>query len=474
MKISLIIIPYIHSIFKNSMHGLPPPTLDPSARYSRCRSTGTLLRSELAENLSCLPIEKEHIAKIKGIADNAIKTPVNRELILTAPTNMTLISIFPGLNQDNVVQCQKDLCVMAGKYVDKLLDSIYAEPSPSIPPPSIPLPEYSHSLLEEIKRMGLPPGTVRRKKKIRKPRYLGRMRRRLVYRRFTEEEKKNIFDMMKEGLSQSDLARRFDCSRTAIRGIIERFESCAPSVGSGGQMHTPHNLIFNDDLLHEMDSFIASSMGSVTVKTISSYLEPLAKRKISMSAVRKALRKLGYSFKYAGQIPAEVNSQKNIMRRIFVLRKFLDLFLAGFSPVCIDESGFDPGIPHTKMWLKPGMISATRSKRKGQRLNLILAVSQFEVIAAEMHVGATNHLSIISFLDKVIPFLKQSSLRTGRKYFIFWDNAQFHLSLAVQAYLTYHSCLCLYNAPYSCFMNPVELVFNYVKQRVNTSNPPTE
>lgn len=132
----------------------------------------------------------------------------------------------------------------------------------------------------------------------------------------------------------------------------------------------------------------------------------------------------------------------------------------GETIVWADEAGFSmkPVVGNT--WAKRGETPLIFAKTNWQKLSTIGGITSAGQFLQQTHEGSIKTAQVLDFLSHVLRHV------SGQVTVIF-DNARIHKAKAVQAFLVNHERLSIvYLPPYCPELNPIELVWAYVKRHV--------
>ena len=134
--------------------------------------------------------------------------------------------------------------------------------------------------------------------------------------------------------------------------------------------------------------------------------------------------------------------------------------------ISTDECHFQTNMKPNMDWNKKGK-RVTFIKNTGKRTNisLICSVTNKKILHYEIHNTSVNK-------DVFINYVKKINKKSNRKY-ILLDNAIVHHSNDLKKYMINKSNKLLYNVPYNPKTNPIEQMFNKVKQFVRKEDTST-
>lgn len=126
----------------------------------------------------------------------------------------------------------------------------------------------------------------------------------------------------------------------------------------------------------------------------------------------------------------------------------------------LDEVGFSLKPTITRTWATCGQTPVLESKTNWERVSTIGAITTTGQFLQQTHPASIKGQQVISFLKHLLHHVKG-------KVTVILDNASIHKTKALSAFVLGEERLSLeYLPPYSPELNPIELVWAYVKQYV--------
>lgn len=133
---------------------------------------------------------------------------------------------------------------------------------------------------------------------------------------------------------------------------------------------------------------------------------------------------------------------------------------AGETVVWADEAGFSMKPVVGSTWATRGQTPIIFAKTNWKKLSTIGGITSTGQFLQQTHEGSIKTPQVLAFLSHVLRHV------AGRVTVIF-DNARIHRAKAVQEFVTNHERLSIvYLPPYSPELNPMELVWAFVKRHV--------
>lgn len=129
--------------------------------------------------------------------------------------------------------------------------------------------------------------------------------------------------------------------------------------------------------------------------------------------------------------------------------------------VFVDEAGIDNNEVYVYGWSEVGTrLYALKPGNATQRLSIISALNQNQIIAPLVFEGYTNTEVFITYLQKVLV----PSLQEGQTVII--DNAAFHKDSRIQKIIEDAGCHLKFLPPYSPDLNPIEHFWYSIKNKI--------
>ena len=135
----------------------------------------------------------------------------------------------------------------------------------------------------------------------------------------------------------------------------------------------------------------------------------------------------------------------------------------------LDESGFSLALSVLYGWGKKGEpLIETVPARRGKNLSVLGAFDIEGMVATTSKPGAMTRADFERFLQEdLLPRLLPGSV-------LVLDNASIHKGGRIEGLVSKAGCLVLYLPPYSPDLNPIELVWGFVKRLVRKCGPREE
>jgi len=268
-----------------------------------------------------------------------------------------------------------------------------------------------------------------------------------------------IFELRKKGLSWKWIGDFCGVNeRTIRRWIKEEPNRVKEKVGRKPKI--------NEEIIHLLRSHVIKH-NTATQQKVADYLSQITNKSISQQEVSRALKKIGYTWKI---IPYRYQEQKPLLPKILeFLEASKDLFQTPLL-LATDESGFPSNLAPRYGYAPKGHKVVNHRPAWGTNYSLILVVQNTNrggIIHWELVKGAVD-------TDIFANFLASAKLPTKEKYYLLMDNLRVHKSAKVKETMENKNIEPTYLVPNSPQLNPVELLFNVIKQYVRKQKPTTE
>ena len=99
-------------------------------------------------------------------------------------------------------------------------------------------------------------------------------------------------------------------------------------------------------------------------------------------------------------------------------------------------------------------------------LSLIAAVSQHKVVSYQVIEGGVDAVLFEHFIYRTLQGVKADPANQGKDVVLFMDNAVIHLTSSVLETIKRMGVHALFNAEYSPWLNPIEMLFGHIKQQL--------
>ena len=200
--------------------------------------------------------------------------------------------------------------------------------------------------------------------------------------------------------------------------------------------------------------------GNLSLRKIKDEFNHKTGKNISIGTISNILR-YTLEFRYLKTTPKpKLLSTVDFKRKsYFLIRIIYEILKNGLEFIYIDE---------TKIQLKNSNLRIWRNKHdsfnytsiKQDKINLILAVTKFNVVHYEFNKKNTNTNIFKNFFIEMLNKIGKEHLS---KYVFFFDNARFHKSRSLLSFYKNNNLKMISNVPYESAFDSVELSFRYIK-----------
>jgi hypothetical protein len=111
-------------------------------------------------------------------------------------------------------------------------------------------------------------------------------------------------------------------------------------------------------------------------------------------------------------------------------------------------------------------MKKTDIKLQQYSFSFIAAITQSKLLATEIIEGAYDATLFEDVVFKMLSSIRSDPQTKHHSVLLFMDNAPFHQHSRVRDACRHLKVNLLYNAPYSPWLNPIELLFSIVKRRL--------
>jgi transposase len=382
----------------------------------------------------------------------------------------TEMSLFgTPLDREDPLKFLDHLSDQAKEYFSFLLDlSVPDQPHPEQgPDPAtlIYLSKVSRALNREVRDSGsVDQGAPKKGRSTRKQRNW-----------LSPAEKKSIVrGRIVEKLSYEEIGKQNRCSRFTVARVMKSFSLKGAEIFEE-RVFSPGRTIVDRDMLQQIKEYVRNRRGLVTAKTVRRFVQQGLGKEISISGVYHLLKdRLKLSRRVGGVFVPWVNSRSGKLGRSFMAANFLRLIKEGYVPVAMDEAGVVAGDLEKYLWVPKGTPVPRSKPVSKSRVNILLAISYQGEICCQLHKSSTNQAVFINFLDHLLHKLKDFERGGSPRHFLLLDNYSVHRTPYTAAIATKYGIPFLYNASYSCWLNPAEYVFHFVKASLTYRGAVTE
>ncbi|MVN89487.1 IS630 family transposase, partial [Deinococcus sp. HMF7620] len=176
--------------------------------------------------------------------------------------------------------------------------------------------------------------------------------------------------------------------------------------------------------------------------------------------VRKILHQLGWTPQMPDGRAAERNELRIASWKEQMAPELKKKVAEGATLIYLDEVGFALKGVRRRTWSTKGVTPLVTMPANWDKLSTIGAITSDGRFFQNTKAGAIKHGDVVQFLQHLLRHV------TG-EIVVVLDNAAIHRAKAVQAFVASHKRLSLeYLPPYAPELNPIELIWAYVKRNV--------
>ncbi|KLL01986.1 MAG: transposase [Mycoplasmataceae bacterium RC_NB112A] len=210
-----------------------------------------------------------------------------------------------------------------------------------------------------------------------------------------------------------------------------------------------------------------SSHPDLTQQEIADYFSQQLGQSITQQIISRTMKKIDFTYKV---IPYRYSEQIPLLPRVLEFIETHKPLLQTSLLLATDESGFPLNLAPRRGYARRGCKVAGHRPAWGNNYSLILLIQNTDkggVIHWDLVKGAVNKEIFHNFLSN-------AKLPTDEKYYLLLDNIRFHHSSKVRELLSSKNIEPIYLVSYTPHLNPVELIFNVIKQYARKQKPTTE
>lgn len=275
---------------------------------------------------------------------------------------------------------------------------------------------------------------------------------------------RNVENKTYEHIAQIIGTSRFTVSRILKQCRNKPISECFKNI------QRPHNVKISRPISEGIRQFVKMRRGLVTAKTIKKFILEMYNIEVSYSAIYSTLKhKLKLSRRIGSTYVPWINSMRFKFCRYYFVTLYLDLIQRGFIPASIDESGLQQDRFDKFLYIESGSHHPKSHPLHARQWNLLLGISLDGLKTFELHLGSTNQIHFLAFLNEFLKSLQAEEKKTLKRHFIILDNISFHKTLLIKSLVTKFNIPLLFIPTYSSCLNPVEYVFHFVKEALNYS-----
>ena len=207
--------------------------------------------------------------------------------------------------------------------------------------------------------------------------------------------------------------------------------------------------------LSKILDYLKKQKEKITLKKLREYYEIFFGVKISVTTISRILKNhLNIRYLKTSLKNPKLDEENYIMMSFIFIRGILRSLSLKLNLIFVDETGFLLENNNYHSWRVPKEeIHAGPKIKAKQRLNLILGVSNSEVICYKFLKESVTSKTFIEFLSDL---LKNIKIDEKQKIIIIMDNAKFHLTNEVIKFFSMNKIKGLTICPYKSDFNMIE------------------
>lgn len=198
------------------------------------------------------------------------------------------------------------------------------------------------------------------------------------------------------------------------------------------------------------------------VKLCEEYTTHYPNKTISISTMRRYLKKLKYSFRKSTIKTSILLTKNSIIKSLLFIKTIVRAICEKRNWIFCDESNIWLWNNHVRRWRKP-KEEIYFSQTQRQKWSLIAGIGDKGYLFYQLAKGNTNSKIFINFIKELTKDLNHKNII---KPIIVLDNAKYHKSKIVKKYLKKNKINIIYNVPYASSFNAIELLFRDLKNRL--------
>ena len=273
-----------------------------------------------------------------------------------------------------------------------------------------------------------------------------------------------------EGVSKSEIARRLSIDRKEIYRVIEKFESHGSVEIDLRQANSGRPPTFDEDAKEEVRNLVFSNE-SMHLDDLRMSIEDELDIKASTSTVSRVLDELG---KFATPTWTPLLTQNHIDARLKFCKEHVRRNTAFQNVIFTDESRFYVNRKTKKVFVLSGEDRPQRTKYNPDFSIMVWgAICSQGTIYLEVVEGTLNHQYYIEILGRFAEEVKENFSRE-RPWRFQQGGAPAHRPKAVREFLTDNGFKTYIHPPNSPDLNPIEMVWGWMKQFVERRGPGTD
>ena len=146
----------------------------------------------------------------------------------------------------------------------------------------------------------------------------------------------------------------------------------------------------------------------------------------------------------------------------FFIKVIINALKLKLGIIYIDESNFQLDNNHLKIWRKKNEIPCFNIGKRGRK-NIILAISNEELLLYKINNGTNNSNTFLDFMKNLVNVLDEKGIKES---LIIMDNCSIHMTKTLKEFYNNNKLKIMTIVSYKNEFNGVEFMFNYIKQNI--------
>lgn len=261
-------------------------------------------------------------------------------------------------------------------------------------------------------------------------------------------------------------------SRQKVRNIYLKWKK----TGNVFREKRGRKMKLNEEHLQYLSNFVKNPnyFGKTVIDMREALIEAfnLEPDDYKVSCVYKGLKRLNLTFKKIIWKKPKDNELTTKKKRHLVAQDLLKFHSVKCRMIFLDESGFNLNIRPTYFWGPKGQLIHGSRPVKSCNYSLLAAMDYEKIIGWVLFKGGVKKEDFFWYLMELIKNEMHSFKKIAPVFFM--DNARIHKSKTYMTGIFNKYYDCLYNAPYSPQLNPIEYAFSKIKSLVAKRAPMNE